>query len=235
MGDHRSGCLICGKPLQYFDSPEKLKCEKCGLEFESSACCEDRHFVCDACHAQAGYAAITAYALNSASRDPILIAREMMRDDLINMHGPEHHYLIVAALLAAYKNAGGQLDLEKALSLARTRAKKVPGGICGLWGCCGAGIGAGIFISIVTGASPMSTNEWRMANQMTSQSLEAIARNGGPRCCKRDVYLSILTVIDFVKEHLGLDLEKPASVKCSFFTNNPSCIKEACLFYPSAA
>lgn len=235
MGTHRSGCLICGKSLQYFDQPKKFKCEKCGLEFESSACCEDRHFVCDACHAQAGYEAITNYALQAETKNPVELAGKMMHDNFINMHGPEHHYLIVAALLAAYKNAGGDLDLEKSLSLARQRAKKVPGGICGLWGCCGAGVGAGIFISIVTGATPMSTDEWRLANQMTSSSLDLIARNGGPRCCKRNIYLSILTAIDFARERLGLNLEKPDSTQCAFFANNPSCKKETCLFYPPAA
>jgi len=226
--------LICGKDLKYFDPPEKLKCEKCGLEFESTASCEDRHYVCDACHAQAGYEVITNHALRAGSRDPIAIAGEMMRDNFIHMHGPEHHYLIVAALLAAYKNAGGDLDLEKALSLARQRARKVPGGTCGLWGCCGAAVGSGIFISLVTGATPMSIDEWQLANQMTSLSLAAVARHGGPRCCKRDTYLSILAAIDFVKERLGLNLDRPASIECDFFTNNPTCKRETCLFYPQA-
>ena len=232
MSLHKTGCLICGKPLEYFEPAVTLKCEICGRELESAACCEDRHFVCDKCHAQAGYESITSHALKTAHTNPVLIAEEMMRHAFINMHGPEHHYLIIAALLAAYKNSGGKIDLDKALPVARQRAEKVPGGICGLWGACGAGIGAGIFISIITGATPLSAEEWKLANQMTSASLEAISNHGGPRCCKRDTYLSILTAVGFVKDKLGHDMDKPESIRCIFFNNNPSCKKRGCLFYP---
>ena len=231
MGMHRTGCLICGRELQYFDQPQKLRCEKCGGEFESTAACADHHFVCDKCHARAGYEAISDLADRTRSADPVAIAVEMMNSHLINMHGPEHHYLVPAALLAAFANAGGAVDLAQALPLARQRAEKVPGGICGFWGSCGAGIGSGIFISLVTGATPLSAEPWQLANRMTSHSLAAIADNGGPRCCKRDTLLAILTAVDFVREHLGVAMEKPGSISCSFYSNNPSCKKETCLFY----
>ena len=42
----------------------------------------------------------------------------------------------------AYKNAGGKLDLESALREMYSRGKAVPGGACGFWGACGAGISA---------------------------------------------------------------------------------------------
>lgn len=234
MGFHKTGCLICGRDLHYSKQPQTLECEICGREFESDVSCEERHFVCDQCHARPGYESITRLARQTESRDPAAIAREMMESDFINMHGPEHHYLIVAALLAAYKNLGGEVDLEKTLPLAAQRAEKVPGGICGNWGSCGAGIGAGIFTSLVTGATPLSVDEWRLANEMTSTSLGVIARNGGPRCCKRNTYLSVLTAVDFVAGKLGVHMEKPETIQCSFFGNNPSCKKEACLFYPPA-
>lgn len=234
MGFHKTGCLVCGNNLQYFDRPKTLQCEICGKEFQSDVSCDDNHFICDQCHAQPGFESITSNALRAKSNDPAAIAREMMENEFINMHGPEHHYLVVAALLAAYKNAGGALDLEKSLALARQRAEKVPGGVCGNWGACGAGIGAGIFISLVTGATPLSIDQWSLANQMTARSLEAIARHGGPRCCKRDTWLSILTAVDFVGERLGVNMAKAESTQCSFFGNNPSCRKQDCLFYPPA-
>ena len=43
------------------------------------------------------------------------------------MHGPEHHVLVGSALLTAYKNCGGDLDLNEALSLMEERGKQVPG------------------------------------------------------------------------------------------------------------
>ncbi|MDR2892092.1 MAG: DUF5714 domain-containing protein [Deltaproteobacteria bacterium] len=232
MGLHKNGCIICGKDLKYFNPAKKLVCAKCGKEFEATASCEDGHFICDACHAQAGYEHITSVASHTDSKNPILIAREMMQGDGVNMHGPEHHYLVIAALLAAYKNSGGQIDLEKSLQLARERSRKVPGGICGFWGCCGAAVGSGIFISIVTGSTPLSEKEWSLANKMTSLSLDSISQNGGPRCCKRDTKLAILSAIRFARENLHIEMEQPEIVTCSFFGGNPSCKKEECLFYP---
>ena len=228
---HRSGCLVCGRELKYFNPPIKLKCLKCGSEFESGVSCADGHYVCDDCHSKDGYAFIGEYAERTSSKNPVEIATGMMKHASINMHGPEHHYLIIAALLAAYRNAGGEIDLEKALSTARQRSKSVPGGICGQWGCCGAGIGAGIFISIISGATPMSVEPWSLANKMTSLSLEAISQNGGPRCCKRDTYLSILTAINYVREHFNIKMERQDDLICVFSGMNPSCRKECCLFY----
>lgn len=236
MSLHKSGCLICGKELKYFFTPQKFACEICGKECDGDASCEQGHFVCDRCHARPGYESIDALALKTPDRDPLAIARRMMANGFINMHGPEHHYLVVAALLAAYKNAGGDgVDLEKALAVARQRAEKVPGGVCGHWGACGAGIGTGIFISLVTGASPMSAAEWGLANKMTSLSLEAISQGGGPRCCKRGVWLAVLTAADFARDRLGVDMAVSGLPRCMFSGGNPSCRKAACLFHPQAA
>jgi len=52
---------------------------------------------------------------------------------------------------------------------------------------------------------------------------------GGPRCCKRDSFLSILTAIDFVKEHFGIALQKP-EVVCRYAAQNNQCIGKRCPF-----
>lgn len=232
---YKSGCVICGKDLVYFNPAKRLICSMCGEAFASNASCADEHFVCDACHAEPGLLDITSQALTANSKNPVSIASSMMKEKSINMHGPEHHYLIVAALLSAYKNSGGDIDLEKALLTAKQRSQNVPGGICGMWGACGAGIGAGIFVSIITGATPLSVEEWGQANHATAKSLYHIAQNGGPRCCKRNTWLSIMQAIDFTKEITGIQMEKPGAIKCSFFVNNPTCKKEECLYYPAKA
>lgn len=231
METHTSGCLVCGKNLQYYKTAKTFKCELCGRELESIAACERGHFVCDSCHAGAALESVTGLAMATESANPVAIANKMMKNPLVNMHGPEHHYLVVAALLAAYKNSGGQVNLPEALAAARQRAGKVPGGVCGQWGCCGAAIGSGIFVSLITGATPMSAEEWRLANTVTSLSLEAIARNGGPRCCKRDSYLAVTTAAAFVGEQLGVAMEVPELLICPFYKGNSSCRKRACPFY----
>ncbi|WNY24901.1 DUF5714 domain-containing protein [Methanolapillus millepedarum] len=231
MENKISGCFICGKSLKYFKPAKTFSCAVCQKTFESEVACEDGHFVCNDCHAQKGIAAITFYALNSRSKDPVLIAFEMMKSPAVNMHGPEHHYLVPAALLAAYRNSGGNIDLNESLATARQRAKNVPGGICGFWGSCGAAIGTGIFVSVATKATPLSENEWSLANRMTAQSLNDISKNGGPRCCKRDSCLAVLQAVRFSEEHLGVFMEKPERIQCEFYMNNKECKKEKCIFY----
>ncbi|MDV0446605.1 hypothetical protein MsAg5_04510 [Methanosarcinaceae archaeon Ag5] len=226
-----SGCFICGKDIQYFPAAKSMPCGVCGQNFETDAACLDEHFVCNDCHAQKGLATITYYAQNSLSKNPINISIEMMKSPSINMHGPEHHFLVPAALLTAYKNAGADIDLNESLAAAKQRAKNVPGGICGMWGSCGAAIGTGIFVSVATKATPLSEKEWRLANLMTSKSLNDISENGGPRCCKRDSWLAILQAIDFADEHLGVRMEKPERIQCEFHAENKNCRQEKCLFY----
>ena len=78
----------------------------------------------------------------------------------------------------------------------QNRGKSVPGGVCGFWGACGAGISAGMFISIISGSTPLANEPFGLSNRMTAKSLYAIGEVGGPRCCKRDSYLSVLQAID---------------------------------------
>ena len=72
------------------------------------------------------YARIREDALAAIGCDPVHIAHEIMRRDYINMHGPEHHFLDGAAFLAAYCNAGGEIDLDKALDELANRTVKCP-------------------------------------------------------------------------------------------------------------
>ena len=233
MDTYTENCMICGEQLIYFESAQKLNCYICGKEFDSNNTCEDGHFVCDACHSEQGLLSIAKQALSNDSKNPIEIAIEMMQDSSINMHGPEHHYLVSASLLVAYKNAGGDIDFENSLQKTLERAKNVPGGICGMWGSCGAGIASGIFISVITGATPVSEKEWSLANEMTSKSLDIISKNGGPRCCKRNSFLAISKATAFVKDIFDITLEMPEKVICDFYPRNIQCRKADCLYYPT--
>ena len=146
------------------------------------------------------------------------------------MHGPEHHVMVGASLLTAYKNAGGEIDLPSALSEMYARGKQVPGGACGFWGACGAGISTGMYMSIITKSTPLASKAWGLSNQMTGQALTAIGKNGGPRCCKRDSYIAIREAVDFTAEHLGVEMELD-EIKCSRSKLNNQCLKERCPFH----
>ena len=137
--------------------------------------------------------------------------------------------MVGASLLAAYKNSGGALDLEKALSEIYKRGQQVPGGACGFWGACGAGISTGMYISIVTKATPLVKEAWGLSNEMTARALNAIGQNGGPRCCKRDSYLAIMEAVSFTAEKLGIQMGL-YTIKCSRSHMNNQCVQSECKF-----
>lgn len=172
---------------------------------------------------------IMTVCLSDTSRNPIEVLERLMSLSFCPMHGPDHHLLVGVALLTAYHNAGGEVESQSALEEMVARGREVPGGACGYWGACGAAISAGMFLSIVTENTPISTESWRLCNMMTSEALAEVANHGGPRCCKRDSYLSILTAVDFVKEHLGVEMEK-TKVECTRSGQNKQCIGTQCPF-----
>lgn len=222
-------CLVCGAPLEYLEAGEPMECAICGERATSATRCERGHFVCDACHAD-GLDSIVGLCLAETSRNPIAIIEKMMALPFCHMHGPEHHVMVGAALLTAFANAGGEVDLPAALAEMIRRGKSVPGGACGFWGACGAGISSGMFVSIVSGSTPLAAEPFALSQQMTSRSLAAIGEVGGPRCCKRDSYLSILAAIDFAREHLGVEMERP-EVACTRSGQNNQCIGARCPFF----
>ena len=108
-------CLVCGAPLVYREQAVEMACSNCGKRFLSNAACEHGHYICDDCHGAAGRVAIRLYCAHTPSKNPIEIAQALMALPGIHMHGPEHHALVGSALLAAYANSGGAVELERAL------------------------------------------------------------------------------------------------------------------------
>lgn len=233
--EHRNDCLLCGMPLKYWQTPRIMHCVICGKAFEAEVSCERGHYVCDACHSGKAETLIMAVCNHTTLKDPIAIMQQCMDQPCVHMHGPEHHFLTGAALLAAYAGCGGAVDLERMLPELLRRSKQVPGGACGAWGCCGAAISAGIFLSLVTGNTPLSSDSWGTSMALTAKVLERIAAIGGPRCCKRDSFVAAQTAAEYVKEHLGISMEVPEQIVCRYFPNNAQCKKELCPFYPATA
>lgn len=229
-GFSKNNCMICGEELEYYAVPRELECTVCHGKFQAEAACVNGHFICDGCHAKEGIDLILEVCSGSDSRNPVEIMKGLMEHPCIHMHGPEHHVLAGAALLTAYSNCKGKTELLKALQEMARRGQQVPGGTCGFWGCCGAAVSTGIFVSIITGADPLKEREWGLSNLMTSASLKAIGGIGGPRCCKRDTFLAVAEAVYFVKEHLGVEMELPEAIQCTFSPLNSQCIGERCPF-----
>ncbi len=223
-------CLICTAPLEYLEIDVVMECEICHKQEKSKTRCINGHYVCNECHTE-GLDSVIGLCMNETSKNPITILQKMMDMPFCHMHGPEHHVMVGTALLTAFKNAGGNIELRNALNEMLERGKSVPGGACGFWGACGAGISSGMFVSIISHSTPLTVEPFSLSHFMTSKSLGKIGNIGGPRCCKRDSFLSILCAIDFVKEHFGIDMERQ-SIICRYFSQNEQCIKTRCPFFP---
>ena len=223
-------CLICGARLEYLEKDETMECAICHRTERSKTRCVNGHYVCSECHTQ-GMDNIIKLCLEETSKNPIEIMDKLMDQPFCHMHGPEHHVMVGSALLTAYKNAGGDIELSGALLEMMNRGKSVPGGACGFWGACGAGISTGMFVSILSKSTPLTREPFGLSHQMTSAALGTIGAVGGPRCCKRDSFLSILTAIDFVEEHFGIKMEKSEPV-CNYSEQNNQCIGKRCPFSP---
>lgn len=222
-------CIVCKAPLIYLEQDEWMECELCHKKELSKTRCQNGHYVCNDCHTK-GLDTILSLCIDETSRNPIEIVRKMMDAPFCHMHGPEHHVMVGAALLTAYHNAGGKVELWKALPEMYRRGKEVPGGACGFWGACGAGISTGMYLSIVTKSTPLAEKEWGLSNQMTARALQKIGEAGGPRCCKRDSYLSIIEAVRFTEEKLGVHMEIK-EFSCTRSDRNNQCIQKACPFY----
>jgi hypothetical protein len=173
---------------------------------------------------------IIAHCLQETSADPVANALRLMADPAISMHGPEHHLLDGAALLTAYHNAGGRFDLRKALLELKERASLMPGATCGYWGVCGSAASVGAALAILHGTGPLSDNDYYKDNlALTSRCLAKIGDLGGPRCCKRNAFLSLTTAASFLEERYGVKLPI-APFTCPYSNKNPTCLHEKCLF-----
>lgn len=165
------------------------------------------------------------------SKNPIDIFYNIAQMDFVRIHGPEHHILDGAALLTAFYNAGGKIDLQNSLNELMERGLQMPGAICGMWGVCGAVSSIGAALSIIDGTGPLSLDEsWGKHMEFTSKALHSLSQVGGPRCCKRDAFLSFQEAIRYVNENYDVELENK-NIECSFSEKNEQCIKERCPFY----
>lgn len=222
-------CAICNEPMEAFELDSLMECTLCHQQELGTKHCSQGHYICSNCLEQ-GLDTIIRICLSDTTTNAVALLEKLMSLDCVKMHGPIHHVLGGSALLTAYHNASGKLDLPYALVEMISRGKQIPGGACGSWGACGASISMGIVMSIITQNTPFSTETWRLCNATTAKALEQVSSHGGPRCCKRDSYLSILTAIDCINKEFGTTLEKP-QIQCSRSSLNQQCIGTECPFF----
>ena len=224
-----SDCGVCGLPLVYATGSVTKSCSFCGKEEKALIYCPAGHFICDSCHSRAALDVLRQVLASSTSTDPAAIIEQVMGHPSVPLHGPEHHSIVPGAIVAAVRNSGYPLkdgSVEKALE----RAGKVPGGWCGLYGDCGAAVGVGIAVSVITGATPLTGKPRTLAMSATSLALSRML-DEQPRCCKRASRIAIAAGVEFLRDRLDINLASGAGVACTYSSRNKECSRVKCAFF----
>ena len=237
LGKMKDKCEICGKQLTYVtqtDMTKELECEFCGKTESANIFCPDNHYICSECHSKGAIEVIEDVCEKTNLKNPFKLADKIMKHPKFKVYGPEHHVLTPAVIITALKNnavkkTNGEELSYKDIKEAIKRSSKIPGGWCGFYGSCGAGMGSGIAISILTGATPAKNRERTLANQMTAKSLFKIA-DSLEHCCKRSVRISIMETLDFLKEKFKINWDYEPDT-CAFSSINDRCEKEKCFLF----
>ncbi len=228
-----SNCGVCAQPLVYGTEPQEVVCSFCGKRERALIHCPAGHCVCDVCHSRAALDVLRQVASQTKHTDPAEIVEQVMAHPSVPMHGPEHHVIVPVALVAAVRNTGYDLP-EGAVERALERASKVPGGWCGLYGDCGAAVGVGVALSVITGATPLTGKARTLALAGTSLALSKML-DEQPRCCKRAARIAVRVGADIIRERLGIALPQAVAVKCAHTARNQECARRACPFFHAEA
>jgi hypothetical protein len=191
--------------------------------------CPAGHFVCDVCHGATAAEGVRRLLVATTSPDPGAILEQVMALPGLPMHGPEHHAIVPGVIVAATRNAGAAVP-EGALESALARGANVPGGWCGYYGACGAALGVGIAVSVLSKATPLTGRERSLALAATSRALARMV-DDQPRCCKRASRLAVEAAFEYLREHLDVDVPARERVRCASAARNAQCAGLACPFH----
>lgn len=223
---HKSGCMVCGSELIYLESEQSSPCHYCGQVVSTNTLCVHGHFVCDACHSSDAVGIILSVCLNTRETDPVALMQTIRSHAHFHMHGPEHHSLVPAVILAALRNIGHPVT-DRQIITAVQRGQTIGGGACAFLGACGAAIGVGIALSLLSGADPYDGGKRQAAQQATQEALGQIASYNAPRCCQRDCWLALKAASTLVQNLTG-KLLKVNYITCDQYSENNECMHDRC-------
>ncbi len=221
-------CSICGQEL--LERESACVCSFCGKQEQGEWVCPAGHYICEDCRLASPAEAIERVCLETGSRNPREIADLLMRHPVFKDHGVEHHLLVAPVILAAFANCN-ETRVDKAkIHTAIKRLADIPIGVCGSRGDCGACVGAGAAVSIISGVYSNPTLGRSRALKATGSALLRLAEIGEARCCKQSVYVALETCCRVLAEELSLSLEM-GKITCGFSHKIADCKEEKCPYY----
>ncbi len=227
----REGCMVCGAELVYSATAGRSSCHYCGVEASSSAQCASGHFVCDRCHAADAVEVIRSICASSGELDMVALMEQIRAHPAVPIHGPEHHAMLPAVVVAAARNAGLPLGAEQ-LETAIERGRTIAGGACAFMGACGAATGVATGFSVILGATPLSPGRRQAMQLLAGRALARIASLEAARCCQRDCWLALQEASASSLELLGVHLPAAAPLPCRQLARNRDCLGAECPLWP---
>ncbi|MEW6595347.1 MAG: DUF5714 domain-containing protein [Thermodesulfobacteriota bacterium] len=224
---HAAGCMVCGNELTYLAQPGTASCHYCGGTRTTHSVCAQGHFICDDCHQRDGLSIIRLRCTESTETDMLALLQQIRQHPAFPLHGPEHHALVPGVMVATYRNRGGNIGRETILA-AIERGSKVPGGVCGFWGICGAAIGVGIGMSVLLNATPLTPEARQLAQQAAARVLGRIAETTGARCCQRESVTALQEAARLSQELLPIPLLAEFPIRCRQQAQNRECLRHLC-------
>lgn len=222
-------CSICSLELR--EQGGRATCFFCGIEEDSDWACPQGHYVCEDCRTACPQEMVVRVTSATRLQDPLAVATLIMSHVSFTAAGPEHHWVVAPAVLAAMRNAGATCVPAGAVTEALARSGDIPLGACASRGDCGGAIGAGIVVSIVSGATPVRGRERSMVLRGSANALIALAEMGGIRCCKQAVFCGVETA--WRASRISPVPELPPLVRhtCAFSGKQRECKRKACPYH----
>jgi uncharacterized protein DUF5714 len=227
-----NSCMLCGDSLVALTEEVTTICDVCGKKSAAKYQCKSMHYICNDCLETPKNEFIKQQCLAYAGNDPVDLVVQIMNSPQIKMHGPEHHFILPAVLATCMRNhLGIKLELSDVLDKVEKRAIDETPSECDFkGGNCGSAVGAGVYLSMHLAGIKSDEEIAVMQKEITDASLKAIHDHGGPRCCKRDTYLTLDASLKYFKEKLNIELPY-SEAKCTFSLRNQTCGMEKCVYY----
>jgi hypothetical protein len=223
-------CFICRERTACASQDEK-ECLYCGEPVTSVPVCTSGHVVCRTCETRPAMALIECHCVRTSERDPLTIIELLMMHPGIRFGGADHHYLLPAALLAAWCNTREEHGkIAQMLHEARQLAECVHEGRCGDGQHCGAATGAGIFFTVITKTSEYSDFHRHWSERIVERCLQSMNGDGRSRCCKQDSLHAVRETVRFLNETHGVLLTSRDRILCGMSHLNKDCLATSCPF-----
>ena len=151
-----------------------------------------------------------------------------IKDELaLSNCGLAYHAVVPAAIMAVYRNCGGDITRE-ALSSVIGRGLRVQEGWCGLAGACGAGLGVALAFSVIREVNPVAGQGRLNMMAVTTEVLRALCAGPDSRCCFREAWLSLEKAAELSEQYLPIALSAKAKIECSGHIDGSECQRVDC-------